>query len=523
MINIEKLKKVLESENFLEIEKEVKITYKSVFSQNDYLKLYNEIFVNIDFNTIKKSPILYMFYCKVLLNNNKILELKDIFLEKNNFIEQDKSINFESNLLFIEACLENYNSNLYLAIEKLEIALEKLSNKYDYNLMVEIYYELAGIYLSSYKINNSIVSFKKAESYIIKDSVDSKKVLFRIKINLAKLQIRKNKLNEAFSEISKLNKIIDFNLLSNAQIIFYYEVLASFYFYKNKKQELNELFDKFMFIFENSIDSPSFMPYMRIAKYLLAFNEIEKCKQTIDNIELKFNFSIPRINIRFFAYILNISFYKKTNDKELYITWLNELGKEIKENFSKNYGITILYADLLLENDDIDKVELIFAEISPLIKKIDSELLNLRLNLLETALIYKKGYKNRAILDLKEILILCQKEWNVGIFLDSSDIIINMVNEIYKESLNKENLLNSNFLKEIVSYSNEKFNFDNYLTEKEIEVLKLVAQKKSNKEIANSLFLSVNTIKTHLKNISKKLDVNNKNDAVLKAKEHFLI
>ncbi|NLO96870.1 MAG: AAA family ATPase [Peptococcaceae bacterium] len=55
-------------------------------------------------------------------------------------------------------------------------------------------------------------------------------------------------------------------------------------------------------------------------------------------------------------------------------------------------------------------------------------------------------------------------------------------------------------------------------TEKEIEVLKLVSAGLSNKEVAERLDVSVNTVKTHIKNIYEKLQVNRRVQAVEKAK-----
>ncbi len=47
------------------------------------------------------------------------------------------------------------------------------------------------------------------------------------------------------------------------------------------------------------------------------------------------------------------------------------------------------------------------------------------------------------------------------------------------------------------------------LSQREIEIVRLVAEGLSNKEIADKLFLSVHTITTHRKNIMAKLGVNN--------------
>ncbi|MGF9760009.1 helix-turn-helix transcriptional regulator, partial [Microvirga sp. 0TCS3.31] len=52
------------------------------------------------------------------------------------------------------------------------------------------------------------------------------------------------------------------------------------------------------------------------------------------------------------------------------------------------------------------------------------------------------------------------------------------------------------------------------LTERESQVLGLLAQMNSTEEIAAALFVSTNTVKTHLKGIFGKLGVNRRVDAV---------
>lgn len=47
------------------------------------------------------------------------------------------------------------------------------------------------------------------------------------------------------------------------------------------------------------------------------------------------------------------------------------------------------------------------------------------------------------------------------------------------------------------------------LTDREIEILKLIASGKSNKEIGDELFISHRTVDTHRTNLMKKLEVNN--------------
>jgi len=71
-------------------------------------------------------------------------------------------------------------------------------------------------------------------------------------------------------------------------------------------------------------------------------------------------------------------------------------------------------------------------------------------------------------------------------------------------------------------FSDQK-NDDDPLSEREKEVLRLVAQGQSNREIGKACFISETTVKAHLRRISEKLDVNNRAEAVAVALDKGLI
>lgn len=58
------------------------------------------------------------------------------------------------------------------------------------------------------------------------------------------------------------------------------------------------------------------------------------------------------------------------------------------------------------------------------------------------------------------------------------------------------------------------------LTRREYEVLGLIAEGKNNKEIADTLFISEKTVKNHVSNIFKKIDVNDRTQAAIYAYKH---
>ena len=63
----------------------------------------------------------------------------------------------------------------------------------------------------------------------------------------------------------------------------------------------------------------------------------------------------------------------------------------------------------------------------------------------------------------------------------------------------------------------------NMLTQRELEVLKLIAEGYTNKEISNKLFISPHTTRNHIANIFMKLNCNTRTKAVVEGRKRSLI
>jgi LuxR family maltose regulon positive regulatory protein len=61
------------------------------------------------------------------------------------------------------------------------------------------------------------------------------------------------------------------------------------------------------------------------------------------------------------------------------------------------------------------------------------------------------------------------------------------------------------------------------ISDRELQVLCLLAEGQTNQEIAHRLYMSVNTVKTHLKNIYSKLGAKNRAQSAARARELGLI
>ena len=77
--------------------------------------------------------------------------------------------------------------------------------------------------------------------------------------------------------------------------------------------------------------------------------------------------------------------------------------------------------------------------------------------------------------------------------------------------------MNMDIARLVVNSFKPEQNKENPLTEREKDVLRNLCDGKSYKMIAGDLFVDINTVKFHIRNIYRKLEVNSKGEAIIKA------
>lgn len=99
-----------------------------------------------------------------------------------------------------------------------------------------------------------------------------------------------------------------------------------------------------------------------------------------------------------------------------------------------------------------------------------------------------------------------------------SDVLVDAIKKAFKG----ENYVPSNMAIELIKgYGNKPADTnDNDLTGRESEVLKEISKGLSNKEIAVSLIISEKTVKNHISNIFRKLNINDRTQAAIYAIRH---
>ncbi len=129
---------------------------------------------------------------------------------------------------------------------------------------------------------------------------------------------------------------------------------------------------------------------------------------------------------------------------------------------------------------------------------------------------------------LKKGLALAESEGYMRVFLDEGSSIRDLLMKINPGS--KENALNEYIQRLLVAFDSQTTSNTSaqqispaLLSERELEVLHLIASGASNKKIASELVIAIGTVKRHTVNIFNKLGVENRTQAVAKARELKLI
>jgi LuxR family maltose regulon positive regulatory protein len=138
-----------------------------------------------------------------------------------------------------------------------------------------------------------------------------------------------------------------------------------------------------------------------------------------------------------------------------------------------------------------------------------------------------QGNRPQALAALERALALAEPEGYVRIFVDEGEAMRLLIE---KQSRDRDHPLSDYVDKLLAAFTqpvaapksaiiHQKSDMIEPLSERELEVLKLLRTELSGPEIADQLTVSLNTFRTHTKNIFNKLGVNNRRAAVHRAEE----
>jgi LuxR family maltose regulon positive regulatory protein len=210
---------------------------------------------------------------------------------------------------------------------------------------------------------------------------------------------------------------------------------------------------------------------------------------------------------------------------KLYIE--NGMHFDNKLSYSDEFGY-YSYALLLLTEKKFSEAEILLSNLLAI-----AEAANRKERIIEAKVIYSilykaKGDKKEAIATLFEALEFAAIDNILMSFILFHSGISDLLKEVYRIQATTGTNIPKKLTDKLKLATEKRENFmknnsGSGLSDRELEALHLIAEDLSNQEIADKLFISLNTVKTHIKNIYMKLEVDSRKQAATKAKELGII
>ncbi len=190
----------------------------------------------------------------------------------------------------------------------------------------------------------------------------------------------------------------------------------------------------------------------------------------------------------------------------------------------------ITHAEILITQNQAEQALELLRRLNALCGLLSLEWMRLDVQLLQSIAHWNLGQQVAALTLLQEILVRAEPESHIRLFLDRGSVVENMLRHLYSPTDSVGYI--SDLLKafedetrrsgEVISDMNG-VTIGEKLSSRELEILSLIAQGATNKDIADKLVISEGTVKTHVKHILSKLDAQNRTDAIAKARSRSLL
>jgi len=219
--------------------------------------------------------------------------------------------------------------------------------------------------------------------------------------------------------------------------------------------------------------------------------------------------------------------------------WLEQDKLDIVSRWAKERGLNpdgelsfineseyLVYARLFRNQGNLDQANELLQRLLEASETGGRTLRVIEILLLQALAYHIKGDNDRALVSLEKALAITEPEGFIRIFVDEGPPMARLLYEALSHEIAPDyvqRLLRA-FPIEVPEKagtpqpSESDSELIEPLSEREIEVLQLIAEGFSNQEISSRLYLSLNTVKAHTRNIYGKLGVNNRTQAGARAR-----
>ncbi|UKS26304.1 LuxR C-terminal-related transcriptional regulator [Paenibacillus sp. HWE-109] len=189
----------------------------------------------------------------------------------------------------------------------------------------------------------------------------------------------------------------------------------------------------------------------------------------------------------------------------------------------------LILASVLMERREVDEALQLLEQLYRLVDDADRTWDKVKVAALQSIAFYQKGDMTNAVMKLEAALQLAEPGKYIRSFVDEGAKMAELLREYIRQRQINANRKSASVLyaRELLllmsDHRDETASSGALITKQELKILRMIDLGLSNKQIAEQLQITAETVKSHLKSIYRKLDVNSREQALRQGKELKLL
>ncbi|MFT5593119.1 MAG: LuxR family maltose regulon positive regulatory protein [Oceanicoccus sp.] len=489
-------------------------------------------------DVITVSPRLVVIFSWTLALAQQLDDAERLMAQMDRFLVAGSDIITEGvsgQLFAIRAYIARCRGKINNAIQLCKQALEKLDDS-NYVAKSITYFNLSNVYMTLNKVSEARhynrLSFETARAvgsiHLEMLALHEQARIEQVKGNL---YLSEKLLNEGLFLSERLpnrNKAAAYG-----RLLVYKGYIV---WLRNRKEEAEKLLLQGIQISEQCHDSYIIMGYVLLNNLARQRGQIEKAYDYLSKVEAILQYwSVPGFIYQPWLSTMRVNLLIDENKIDTALVNLKYLQGLLEQN---EYSLSPEhYPDLkgLVEVFSV-RAKSIAGQHKTALKQLDKKLeVNSQdqqgfslifIYLMRALLRYQLGQEDNALQDFRKAISMAEKNFCIMPFIEYSPGMAALYQKLPTNIKQKE------FIRTILSnielndqgHHNQAFaQIRSIISQRELAVLKLIAEGLSNQEIAERLFISLHTVKTHARRINGKLAVKSRTQAIIKAREMGVI
>ncbi len=292
-------------------------------------------------------------------------------------------------------------------------------------------------------------------------------------------------------------------------------------YFMNEDHEALNAFKKLYELRHFTLQVHSFFGILGLAYILVELGNIDEAEAYFEELEKSAMERGGPVYIHFArAFIAEFNFLSR--QKKSGLMWAKEISDLDLLPMSNFSSPQLAQIRILAEDDNPESWEYasqIMEKIIPFLEKYNNSNFLIRVLALYSFVSYKQGKRIAACDTLERVFALSEPRGFVRTFTDLGSQMSEMLKECRQKKRHMKYIDDLLYQMTVAEHQTK----EELLTSREIQVLQLLGNQLSNKEVGNKLFISEATVKRHVANIFKKLNVVSRKEALIKTKEMELI